>query len=55
MLARLFASQLYGVTNFDPITLAGAALLTALMVVFAAALPARRAAGVEPMRALRTE
>ena len=55
MLARLFASQLYGVTNFDPLTLAGAALLTALMVVFAAALPARRAAAVEPMRALRTE
>ncbi len=54
-LARLFSSQLYGVTTFDPITLAGAVLLTAFMVTLAAALPARRAASVEPMRALRTE
>ena len=54
-LARLFRSQLYGVTTFDPLTLAGAVLLTAVMVVLAAALPARRAATVEPMQALRTE
>jgi ABC-type antimicrobial peptide transport system permease subunit len=54
-LARLFRSQLYGVTTFDPIALAGAALLTAVMVTLAAALPARRAATVEPMQALRTE
>jgi len=54
-LARLFRSQLYGVTTFDPLTLAGAALLTAVMVTLAAALPARRAAAVEPMQALRTE
>ena len=54
-LARLFRSQLYGVTIFDPITLAGAVILTAMMVTLAAALPARRAATVEPMQALRTE
>jgi ABC-type antimicrobial peptide transport system permease subunit len=54
-LARLFRSQLYGVTSSDPLTLAAAALLTAVMVVLAAALPARRAATVEPMQALRTE
>jgi predicted permease len=54
-LARLFRSQLYGVTTFDPITLAGAVILTAVMVTLAAALPARRAASVEPMQALRTE
>jgi ABC-type antimicrobial peptide transport system permease subunit len=54
-LARLFRSQLYGVTTFDPLTLAGAALLTAVMVTLAAALPARRAATVEPMQALRAE
>jgi predicted permease len=54
-LARLFASQLYGVTAFDPLALAGAALLTAILVVCAAALPARRAASVQPMQALRTE
>jgi putative ABC transport system permease protein len=54
-LARLFRSQLYGVTTFDPLTLMGAVIFTVIMLSFAAALPARRAASVEPMRALRTE
>jgi ABC-type antimicrobial peptide transport system permease subunit len=54
-LARLFSSQLYGVTTFDPIILAGAVLLTAAVVILAAALPARRAASIEPMQALRIE
>jgi putative ABC transport system permease protein len=54
-LARLFRSQLYGVTFADPVTLVYAVGLTALMVALAAALPARRAASIEPMNALRTE
>lgn len=54
-LARLFRTLLYGVATFDPITLAGAVALTAVMVALASALPARRAAAVEPMQALRTE
>lgn len=54
-LARLFSSQLYGVATFDPLTLTVAVLLTAIMVAMAAAIPARRAATVEPMQALRTE
>ena len=54
-LAQLFRSQLYGVTTFDPITLGGALFLTAVMVALAAALPARRAATVQPMEALRNE
>jgi predicted permease len=54
-LAQLFRSQLYGVTTFDPITLGGALILTAVMVAVAAALPAHRAATVEPVRALRSE
>ncbi len=54
-LARLFRSQLYGVTTFDPLTLAGAVIMTGVMIVLAAALPARRAATVEPMQALRTD
>ncbi len=54
-LARLFRSQLYGVKTFDPIALASALLLTALMVALAAAIPARRAASTEPMKALRIE
>ena len=54
-LARLFRSQLYGVTFADPLTLIYAVIFTAVMVAVAAALPARRAAAVEPMQALRTE
>src|SRR5581483_5311251 len=54
-LARLFRSQLYGVTTTDPLTLGFALAATAVMVALAAALPARRAAGVQPMRALRIE
>jgi predicted permease len=54
-LARLFRSLLYGVTTFDPLTLTVAVLLTAGMVALAAAIPARRAASIEPMQALRAE
>lgn len=54
-LARLFRSQLFGVTTFDPLTLSGAVILTIVMLALGAALPARRAAAVEPMQALRTE
>ena len=54
-LARLLKSQLFEVTPADPATLLGAVAVTAGMVVLAALLPARRAAAIEPMRALRTE
>jgi predicted permease len=54
-IARLFESQLYGVTTFDPLSLVGAALVTGIAVSVAAALPARRAASIEPMQALRSE
>ncbi|MGB7984801.1 MAG: ABC transporter permease [Terracidiphilus sp.] len=54
-LARLFQSQLYGVTAFDSITMSVTITLTLVMSALAAALPARRAASIEPMRALRSE
>ena len=54
-ISRLFGSLLYGVTSADPLTLLSAVVLTGVMVVIAAALPARRAARVEPMRALRID
>jgi len=54
-LARLFSSQLYGLSAWDPGALAAAVGLTAVMVFVAAALPVRRAAAIQPMRALRTE
>jgi predicted permease len=54
-LARFFRSQLYGVAVYDPVTLAATTAFIVVMVLLAAALPARRAAAVEPMQALRTE
>ena len=52
---RLMASQLFGVTVYSPLVL-GTAIVTLMIAAFlAAALPARRAAGVEPMQALRGE
>ena len=54
-LSRLLVSQLYGVQPGDPVTLLACVLATALMVVLAAAIPARRAASVDPMQALRSE
>ena len=55
VLGRLLRSQLYGVSAADPVTLLGGTLLVAAVALLAALLPARRAASVEPMQALRTE
>ncbi len=52
---HLMASQLYGVGASDPWALAGAAVVLALCAVVASLVPARRAASIEPMQALRTE
>jgi predicted permease len=52
---RLLASQLFGVTVRDPLTLIFAAVVLSVSAVVAAFVPARRAASVDPMRALRTE
>jgi len=43
------------VQPFDPLTLIGCVTVTVAMVLLAAALPARRAASVEPTKALRAE
>jgi predicted permease len=50
---RLMTTQLYGVKPWDPVMLALAVLTLGLAAVLASAIPARRAAGVEPMVALR--
>jgi predicted permease len=52
---RLMKDQLFGVKPWDPVMLVFATLLLALAAVLASAIPARRAAGVEPMVALRNE
>jgi putative ABC transport system permease protein len=55
VVSRLLRSQLFEVSPFDPLTLAVCTMVTIGMVAIAAAVPARRAASVEPMQALRTE
>jgi ABC-type antimicrobial peptide transport system permease subunit len=52
---HLMESQLYAVSAYDPVALAGATLVLALCATVAGLLPARRAASIEPMKALRTE
>ncbi len=52
---QLIASNLFGVIPADPDTLALSAATILAVTVFAAWLPARRAAGVDPMYALRYE
>jgi predicted permease len=52
---RLMASQLYGVRTYDPLTLAVAVLVLSAFAGIAGFIPARRAASIEPMNALRTE
>jgi predicted permease len=51
----LIASQLFGVSPWNPLLLAGATALLALAALVAALIPARRAASIDPMQALRSE
>jgi len=53
--ARAFSTQLYGVRWQDPSLLLAAAAVLIASTVAAAAWPARRAASVDPARALRSE
>ena len=49
------AEQLYGVQGTDPITFAVIAALLTMVALLACWLPARKAARVEPLEALRHE
>ncbi|MGB8261697.1 MAG: ABC transporter permease [Terracidiphilus sp.] len=51
----LMKSLLYGIASYDPMALIGAPLMLALCAAAAGFVPARRAASIEPMQALRTE
>jgi ABC-type lipoprotein release transport system permease subunit len=48
-------AMLYGVSAFDPRALAGAAMLMLAVALAAGFVPARRAAAVNPVEALRAE
>ena len=52
---RLMQTQLYGVRIYDPVTLLGAVFVLSAFAALAGFIPARRAASIEPMSALRTE
>jgi putative ABC transport system permease protein len=53
-LSRLIASQLYGVRASDPLTMASVFALMTAVAAAATYLPARRAARIDPVVALRT-
>jgi len=51
----LMRTQLYGVKTYDPMTLMLAILVLSAFAALAGFIPARRAASIEPMKALRIE
>ena len=55
LLTRFLTTQLFGVTPTDPATFAGVAALLAVVAIVATAVPAWRAASVDPLVTLRSE
>ena len=55
LLARVIATQLWGVSPYDPMTLSGVTILLLLTGLIACWIPARRASQVDPLVALRYE
>jgi putative ABC transport system permease protein len=55
LLMRLMRSLLFGVSPADPAILAAVSLLLIFTALVACVIPARRAASIDPMRALRNE
>lgn len=53
--SRLLSSQLFGVSRTDPLTIAGVLATLIGVALVASAVPARRAASVDPTRALQSE
>jgi predicted permease len=52
---RAMANQLFGIKPYDPLILLTTVLVLSVAAFVASAVPARRAANTEPMRALRTD
>jgi putative ABC transport system permease protein len=55
ILTRLLKAQLFGVTSTDPLTFVTIGILLAFVALLASWIPARRAARVDPLTALRYE
>jgi predicted permease len=54
-LTRLVKSMLYGIQPYDPLTMVSGVAILLAVALAASWIPARRAAGVQPMEALRHE
>ena len=52
---RVIQSQLFGISRSDPVTFIAVPTVLVVVALLASWLPARRAARVDPMVALRTE
>ena len=52
---KLISAQLYGIVIWDPFALSVAVISLAICAWIAAIIPARRAAAIDPMQALRSE
>ena len=55
LVGKALTSSLYGVKPFDIVSYAFAALMVAVVATAASAVPARRAASIDPLTALRSE
>lgn len=55
LFSRVLSSQLFGVGTLDPVAYAGVVVVFLAVALAASYVPARRAAGVDPIIALRTE
>ena len=55
ILSRFVRSQLFGISNYDPLTLGATTLLVAIVALLAAWIPTQKATKVDPMVALRYE
>jgi len=55
LLTRLMKSLLFGISPLDPVTYVAVPIMLAAAAVLASYLPARRAASVDPVEALRAE
>ena len=55
LLSRTIATQLYGVTPHDALTFVGVPIVLALVALAACIGPARRAAKLDPIEALRAD
>jgi ABC-type lipoprotein release transport system permease subunit len=55
MVTSLLGGMLYGIEPLDPVSFAGSIAVFAAVVALASLMPARRAASVDPVAALRAE